>query len=156
MMRAPGVFQVLFGVLVLGSAWPEAGIAGPAIPEMARNLAENVLGEGTVQSVRIEAKNLLITWESATYRPQNDLGQTRELLYAEAELATGSVMGRLRDISAIHFVITAGGNRLANGVNARGAGITLTFATQLGGGQYVPQPTAPSPGNGKKRSGQRI
>lgn len=155
MMRTLTAF-LLLGTLILAAAWPETASAGPATPEMARNLAENVLGHGTVQSVRIKARSLLIAWESATYRPENDLMQTRELLHAEAELATGSMMGRLRQINTIHFVITGGGRRLANGVNARGAGITLTFAAHLGGGQYVPRQTVPTPGNGKKRPGRQI
>ena len=149
MIPGARALPLLFGTVMLAAVSPEGSSAGPAIREMARTLAENVLGRGTVQSVRIEANQLLMTWESATFRPANDLAETRELLYAEAELATGSVMGRIREITAIHFVITAGRNRLAGGVNARGVGISLTFAAYLGGGPYVPNPTPSTPGNGR-------
>lgn len=146
-------------VLVLAltlTAGPAYGRAAPTIPEIARHLAENVLGEGLVQSVHVEAETLRMRWESATYRPVHDRKRTRELLFGEAELATGSVLGRLSGIKAVHFVINARGKLLAQGVNARGSGTAITYAAHLGGGQYVhPQPIQ-IPGKVKKRPGSQI
>ena len=155
MSRGERIFQLLAGVLMLAAGLPESSGAGSAIPELARNLAENVL-PGSVQSVRTNGSNLAITWESATYRPGNSRAQTKELLYTEAELATGSVMGRLQEINAVDFFIVRRGSRLAGGINARGTGITLTFAAQLGGGPYTLQPAASLPQENIRRSGPRI
>lgn len=155
MRHARSTFSFLLGMVMLAAAAPVTASTRPAILETARHLAENVLGQGTVQSVRIEAANLLMTWESATYRREHTLPQTRELLYAEAELATGSVMGRLLGVNALHFTIMLKGRGLASGVNTRGQGTTMVFSTELGGGSYTPPPQVPIPGKGKKRPGQQ-
>lgn len=145
---------LLVGMLALAAAGPGVSEAAPTIPEVARNLAENVLGMGTVRAVQVRDTSLHITWESATYRPDRTMTESRELLYAEAQLATGSVMGRLRGITIIRFAITFKGRALATGVNLRGMGVSLSFGPVVGGGDYKSQPAVQGPGNPKKRSGQ--
>lgn len=126
---------MLAGILLL------AGQASGAVKqETVRALAENVLGPGTVKSLALteEGATVLIRWQSATYRPGNKLQTTRELLYAEAELATGSIMGRLTVVSRVRFVILLKEQAMASGENLRGKGVKLTFAAAFGGGTFKP------------------
>lgn len=119
----------------------------------ARSLAENVLGTGLIRAISITegGATLLMRWEAATYKPQNKLDSTREQLFGEAELVTGSVMGGLRNISRIRFTMARkDGQPLATGVNVRGPGVSLTFSQLLGGGAHQ---SAPPKVNDTPRSG---
>lgn len=109
-----------------------------SLVETARALAENVLGAGTVRSLAIadHGGTILMRWESATYRPEHQRERTRDLIYAEAELATGSIMGRLNDVARIRFSIMLKDQILATGENARGKGVLMQFSLALGGGTY--------------------
>ncbi len=87
----------------------------PAADVVARNLAENVLG-GTVQRVRVSVDGTVIdiAWEAVLYRSTQTVQRNREQLRAEAEIATGSIMGVMRP-QVITFAILLGrrvsGNR---------------------------------------------
>jgi len=124
------------------------------LADAARYLAENVLGKGMVRSVRIadDGQTVLIRWESATYRPSAALAESRELLMGEAELTTGSILGRLSDVHRVRFSLLRGGRMLATGENIRGTGVKMAFAPELGGGTMAPLPaprgTKSTPGGG--------
>jgi hypothetical protein len=106
----------------------------------ARSLAENVLGAGTVTSLTVADKGatILIRWESATWRPNLKVDAVRDGLVAEAQLATGSILGRIYTVSRIKFSIKRADAVLASGENNRSGGLKLNFAASLGGGTYVP------------------
>ncbi|MGH2349596.1 MAG: hypothetical protein ACRDFT_09040, partial [bacterium] len=110
------------------------------IAATARSLAENVLGRGSVTSLTITDKGatILIRWESATWRPTLKVEEVRDGLVAEAQLATGSILGRLYTVSRIKFSIMRADAMMASGENNRSGGLKLTFAASLGGGTYVP------------------
>ena len=74
--------------------------------------------------------------EAATYKPQNSLETSRELLYAEATLVTGAILGPLQDIRRITFTMARGEQVLATGDVSRSEGLMLTFSRVLGGGTY--------------------
>lgn len=132
--------SVILTSALVGALVTSARAASPA--DVVRNLAENVLGSGVVKAIRITAdgRTVLLRWESATYRTPRALEITRELLYAEAVLTTGSIMGRLPEITQVRFTIMQGSQVLATGMNRRGEGVRLVFATHLGGGTYIPAP----------------
>ncbi len=126
---------------VLLAVTQAAGQAEAAVlSEAVHALAENILGSGAVISVRTTENEAqaLVRWESATYRPANALPTTRNLIYGEAELATGSIMGRLPQIVRIRFTIVRRNRMLATGENWRGRGVTLVFSSELGGGIMHP------------------
>lgn len=137
----------VIGVLVIASlpAVSQA-VAAPveasSLAPQVRSLAENVLGGGTVKSISItdHGATVLMRWESATYKAENKQDTTRELMYAEAQLATGSVLGRLTEVTRIRFAILWKGQMMASGENWRGRGVMLTFAPALGAGTYKPPP----------------
>lgn len=121
--------------------------------QTARSLAENVLGSGTVKSLSIveDGTKVLMRWEAATYRPNNKLEATRDLLYAEAELATGSILGRMKEVATVRFSILIKDQTVATGENLRGKGVSMVFAPALGGGTHKPRP--PSDPKGSDRGG---
>jgi hypothetical protein len=127
------VASILF-LLASGSA------AANEIAATARSLAENVLGRGTVTSLTLadQGATVLIRWESATWRSNLKVEAVRDGLIAEAQLATGSILGRLLTVSRVKFSIKRADTVLASGENNRSGGLRLTFAALLGGGTYVP------------------
>jgi hypothetical protein len=100
---------------------------------VARNLAENILGEGTVRSVQVGAggRQIVITWDSVLYRPAHTRAKNREQLRGEAELATGAIMGVLRP-ELISFRILLKERAIARGTRSPG-GFTITYARDLDG-----------------------
>lgn len=146
-------FVAVLLVAVLAVARGEAAI----LLEAVRALAENVLGPGSVISVRAsdDGAQVLMRWESATYKPTNHRPVTREMMYGEAQLATGSVMGQMHQIVRIRFTIVKKNQMLATGENWRGRGVIMAFSTQLGGGVMKPSdpvydPTRQRGGEGAK------
>lgn len=105
-----------------------------------RNLAENVLGSGQVKSLSAadNGQTILIRWESATFKPTTALADTRDRLYFETILATGSIIARMPEVVRIRFTIVRGTHMLATGEVSGARGTTLRFAPELGGGVYVP------------------
>ncbi|HEU5298645.1 MAG TPA: hypothetical protein VFW08_04040 [bacterium] len=122
---------LLTAVLLAGS--PAVG-AGPAPqPEtVAKNLAQNVLGEGTVRSVRVSADRgeVDIAWDAVLYRPSQTPAVNREQLRGEAELATGSILGVMKP-RVIRFTILVGVEPIARGTRTWEA-FTITYAQGLG------------------------
>ena len=95
----------------------------PPEPEVvARNLVENVVGAGTVREVKIDkaTKTLSMTFESQLFKPGKPKKDLRELLEAEATLATQAVVAQLRDIDKVIVTLTAGDKTLATAEAARG------------------------------------
>ena len=95
----------------------------PPEPEViARNLVENVVGAGTVREVKIDksTKTLTMTFESQLFKPGKPKKDLRELLEAEATLATQAVVAQLRDIDKVVMTLTAGDKTLATAEAARG------------------------------------
>lgn len=153
-LLATGVLTI---TLLLAAVQADAAVP-PKSPkdeklQTARSLAENVLGSGTVKSLSLveDGTKILMRWESATYRPANKMAATRELLYAEAELATGSILGRIKEVAAVRFSILIKDQTMATGENLRGKGVSMVFAAALGGGTYTPRP--PSDPKGSDRGG---
>lgn len=136
-MKAPAVVTVLVAVALTLITVAQADATEFAY--VIRTLAENVLGTGTVKAVSAtrDGSQVRLRWESATFRPRNIVAASRELLYAEAELALGSVVGRLSSVTRIRFSIMYQGLMLATGEYTRESGIALIFGTTLGGGTYV-------------------
>jgi len=101
---------------------------------MAKNLAENVLGEHTVKHVTVSCDRSVIdiSWESVTYKEANSPETTRDLLKSEAQLATGSIMGVLQP-HVIRFAILLGKKALASGELSGEKGFSITYAVELGG-----------------------
>jgi len=124
----------LFAALVLSAAPLAAAQEQAPRPELiARNLAENVLGEGTVRSVRVVAggRQIVIAWDAVLYRPTHTRAKNREQLRGEAELATGAVMGVLKP-HLIRFTILLNDRPLAQGTRSSDA-FTITYAKDLDG-----------------------
>ena len=132
--RAAGMLVIVVALNAL------AGAAHAASPVQAiRAVAENILGRDTVRSVRLadEGGTVVIRWESATYRAANKSGVTRELLYAEAALTVGAILGALADIRRVHFTMVRGSQVLARGESSRVRPVTVIYEAALGGGTYT-------------------
>jgi hypothetical protein len=95
----------------------------PPEPEaIARNLVENIVGAGTVKEVTFDRdrKAITVTFESALFRPDRPRAEMRELLEAEATLATQAVLTQMRDIEKVVARLVAQGRVLAVAEMARG------------------------------------
>lgn len=147
--RRPRWLAILAAATAVLLAYPQLqpAIASSALlVDAARSLAENVLGSGTITSLRSahDGRELLIRWESPTYQEAKARVVNRELMYGEAVLATSAILGRLQEVVRIRFVIVKGGRMLATGENWRARGVSLAFGTVLGGGTYTPPPVPKS------------
>jgi hypothetical protein len=127
----PILIYVLVAVVVAGGmyAWDvqfrraEEARRRPPEPEtIARNLVENVVGAGTVKEVKIDkgTKTLTMTFESQLFKPEKPKKDLRELLEAEATLATQAVTAQLRDVDKVVMTLTAGDKTIATAEAARG------------------------------------
>lgn len=155
-----GLTAVLATVAIVGLAI--TAHAAPAQPSdvaaatLIRSLAENVLGSGLIRALSVteSGATVLMRWEAATYRSKQKPEETREQLFGEAELVTGSIMGGMRSVSRIRFTMSRrDGQILASGVNARGPGVSLIYSALLGGGTRTsgtpaPEKTSPNTGGG--------
>jgi hypothetical protein len=122
----------LIAMLVLAAAPLPAQDVPPEV--IAKNLAENVLGRGTVKSVRVSSAGRFveITWDAVLYKATNSRDTNRDQVRGEAELATGSIMGVMRPES-IRYTILLGERVIATGRRTRDGGFTITFSRELGG-----------------------
>jgi len=104
----------------------------PRAEVIAKNLAQNVLGEGTVRWVRVSSSGyeIDIAWDAVLYRATHTSAHNREQLRGEAELATGSIMGVLKPV-VIRYNILLGTRTIAQGRRTRD-GFTITYAKALG------------------------
>ncbi len=145
---------VLLAVLLAAAGQGRAESA--TMSQIVTALAENVLGRSAVQAVRISTDaTVVIRWEAATYRPRNSVAASRELLYDEASLVTGAILGSLRDVRRITFTLVHGGQVLATGEIAQSGDLVLRFAPQLGGGIHAKpssQLKVPVSGGGRAES----
>ncbi len=143
MKRLAGALAVLVVFTLLVAVQANAA----SVLEASRALAENVLGDGQVKSLRAADNDatLLIRWESATYKATNSQATTRELLYAEAILTTNSIIGQLPQVFRIRFTIMQGEHMLGTGQTTRAHGVSLMFSPALGGGTYSVPESKPKP-----------
>ncbi|HEV8353266.1 MAG TPA: hypothetical protein VGR24_03600 [bacterium] len=121
--------------IVLASAAPISAQTAPVPVEViAKNLAENVLGEGLVRRVQVaqNGRYIEIDWEAALYRTTNSQARNREQLKGEAQLATGSIMGVLKP-ALIVFRIWVGPKTIVTGRRHNDGRFIITYAKELGG-----------------------
>jgi hypothetical protein len=121
---------LLLVAVLLATAGAASGQAPP--PELvAKNLAQNVLGEGTVRSVRVshDGSEIDIAWDAVLYRATATAARNREQLRGEAELATGSIMGVMRP-RLIRFRMLVRHRMIARGQRTA-EGLTISYAPEL-------------------------
>jgi hypothetical protein len=132
-MAAFPAWLVVVGLLAAGLLL----FAGEAFAEdptvTARNLAEGILGKGLVRSSRLvdSGSAIRMVWESATYKRTNPAPHTRELLEAEAQLASGAVLHVLRSVRALQFEIVLGKRSLCTGEASRDRPFRIAYARDL-------------------------
>ncbi|MDR7543957.1 MAG: hypothetical protein QN120_06895 [Armatimonadota bacterium] len=106
----------------------------PPEPEtIARSLVENVVGAGLVRDVKVdrERKAVAVTFESALFKPGKPKKELRELLEAEATLATQAILVQMRDYSQVTATLTSQGKTLASAQAVRGTEkVTITFVDE--------------------------
>ncbi len=121
-------------VLVLGAGSLLAQESSVPPEVIAKNLAENVLGEQMVKHVKVSSngEQIDIRWESATYKQVNSRETTRDLLKAEAELAGGAIMTVMKPL-ILRFIILLGTKTLASGEMSQGGRFSITYASELRG-----------------------
>lgn len=118
-------------VAVVASPVSAQGFPRPDV--VAKNLAENILGEGTVRWVRVTegGRQIDIGWDAVLYRTTNTLEHNRQQLHGEATLATDAIM-RVMHPASIRFTMMLTGRIIARGERTP-AGFTITYAKELGG-----------------------
>lgn len=103
----------------------------PPPPEViAKNLVENIVGSDTVRNVKVdqEKKVLTVTFDSVLFKPEKPKKDLRELLEAEATLATQAVLMQMREYSQVNAVLVNQGKTLAVAEAVRGKDkISITF-----------------------------
>ncbi|MBI4277330.1 MAG: hypothetical protein HY660_02640 [Armatimonadetes bacterium] len=93
----------------------------PPDPQVvARNLVENIIGRGTVTSVKLAGGAVEIAFNSATYKPDQDKAKAREFLQAELELAVTAILGQMAEVQQVKAQVAHGGKKLAEGTGSRG------------------------------------
>ncbi|MDQ7859668.1 MAG: hypothetical protein QN174_12265 [Armatimonadota bacterium] len=120
--------------LVLTATSPLSAAPTDETADIAKNLAENILGRGQVRSSRSTngGRGLVMAWESPTYRSHHAAAHTRELLEAEVGLAWGAIWRVLHRVEALEFEITSGGRRLCSGTATRTRPLVIVYARDLG------------------------
>lgn len=129
-----GLAGMLCGIMVMTAVPVAAQDAPVPLEVIAKNLAENVLGEGLVKRVQVfrGGRHIEIDWEAALYRASNSTAKNREQLRGEALLATGSIMGVLRP-ELITFRIWVGTKTMVTGQRHNDGRFFITYAKELGG-----------------------
>lgn len=131
----PIVLVMLVALALAGAgALAAQETAAPRPEAVARNLAQNVLGEGTVRWVRVlhSGREIDIGWDAVLYRAHETHETNRRQLRSEAELATGSIMGVMRP-EIIRFTMLVGQRRIAYGQHRRHGTFTITYDKTLEG-----------------------
>jgi hypothetical protein len=78
-----------------------------------------------------EKKTIAVTFESTQFKPEKPKAELRELLEAEAILATGVVLSQMRDYGAVTVTLVQQGKTLATAEAARGKDRpTMTFVDE--------------------------
>ena len=124
---------LLAAVVLVAAPLAAAQDQAPRPELIARNLVENILGEGTVRSVHVVSggRQIVIAWNAVLYRQTHTRAKNREQLRGEAELATGAVMGVLKP-QVIRFTILLNDRPLAQGTRSSD-GFTISYAKPLDG-----------------------
>lgn len=106
----------------------------PPAPEViAKNLVENIVGPNSVKEVKVdrEKKTVSLTFDSALYRADKSKKELRELLEAEATLATGAILQQMRDMNQVNATLTFKGKTLATAEAVRGKDkVSMTFVDE--------------------------
>jgi hypothetical protein len=109
----------------------------PPAPEMvARNLVENAIGANTVRDVKVdrEKKSIAVTFESTQFNPGKPKAVLRELLEAEAVIATKQILlppSPLREFDKVTATLVKDGKTLAVAEASRGADrVTMTYVDE--------------------------
>lgn len=108
----------------------EARRRPPAPEVIAKNLVENIVGSDTVRDVKVdqEKKAVTVTFDSVLFKPEKPKKDLRELLEAEATLATQAVLMQMREYGQVNAVLVNQGKTLAVAEAVRGKDkISITF-----------------------------
>lgn len=111
----------------------EASRRPPEPDVIARNLVENIIGADTVKDVKVDKdrKTIAVTFESTQFKPERSKKELRELLEAEAILATGVILSQMRDYGAVTATLVKQGKTLATAEAVRGRDKpTMTFVDE--------------------------
>ncbi len=95
----------------------------PPEPEVvAKNLVENVVGAGVVKEVKVdrEKKTIAVTFESVLFKPDKPKKDMRELLDAEATLATQAILVQMREYGQVTATLVSQGKTLIVAEAVRG------------------------------------
>jgi hypothetical protein len=106
----------------------------PPEPEVvAKNLVENVVGAGVVKEVKVdkEKKTITLTFESVLFKPDKPKKDLRELLEAEATLATQSILVQMREYNQVTATLVSQGKTLVVADAVRGRDkVSTTFVDE--------------------------
>ncbi|MBM3471085.1 MAG: hypothetical protein FJX73_09900 [Armatimonadetes bacterium] len=106
----------------------------PPPPEViAKNLVENIVGSDTVRDVKVdqEKKTITVTFGSVLFKPEKRKKDLRELLEAEATLATQAVLMQMREYGQVNAVLMSQGKTLAVAEAVRGKDkISINFVDE--------------------------
>lgn len=106
----------------------------PPPPEViAKNLVENIVGSDTVRDVKVdqERKAVTVTFDSVLFKPGKPKKDLRELLEAEATLATQAVLMQMREYGQVNAVLVNQGKTLAVAEAVRGKDkISINFVDE--------------------------
>jgi hypothetical protein len=72
-----------------------------------------------------------MVWESATFKSSNPPSYTRELLQAEAQLASSAILQVLTEVRSVQFEIVLGKRSLCTGEVSRERSFRITYARDL-------------------------
>lgn len=142
---APIVIYVVVALVVTAGmfAWDvryrraEEDRRKPPTPEViARNLVENAIGANTVRDVKVdrEKKTIVVTFESTQFKPDKPKAILRDLLDAEATIATKQILlppSPLRDFDKVTATLVKEGKTLAVAEASRNADrVTMTWVDE--------------------------
>jgi uncharacterized membrane protein YsdA (DUF1294 family) len=106
----------------------------PPEPEViVKNLVENVVGANVVKEVKVDKdkKTIAITFESVLFKPDKPKKELRELLEAEATLASQAILAQMRDYTEVTATLASQGKTLAVAEAARGKErVTMNFVDE--------------------------
>lgn len=106
----------------------------PPEPEViAKNLVENIVGKDTVKELKVdrEKKAITLTFEAQQIKLEMPKKQLRELLEAEAVLATDAILSQMRDYGQVTATLTFQGKTLAVAEAVRGKDkVAMTFVDE--------------------------
>lgn len=112
----------------------------PPAPEVVvKNLVENIIGRGTVKEAKIDqaAGIVTVTFESATFKPDQPKKDSREFISAEAKLASDVILiipdqlaaavPVLKQVKRVDLTLVYQGATLATATAVRNKEVQVTF-----------------------------